>query len=209
MRVLSKILLSTFLFLLISNVSFSNIYLNDVLSSNMTKNSDILLKKTFAKDLTEYTKAINEKNWDKLEQMTYPKLFTVVAKETLIGSYELLSIMGDITTKLNSVDKVSKVVSSKEEKFCKLWYDATLTIKLNMIMAQAAPMCKEQLESKFGKENVSYDEANTTFTIKNKRTILAISPKKISKWKYLDVDSKGTSKVRKLIPEGILSKLEK
>jgi hypothetical protein len=116
--------------------------------------------------------------------------------------------MGDINTKLNKIVRLSNVVNHKNEKFCEISYHATLTIELNMLTAQAAPLCKEQLEEKFGKKNVSYDEDKYIFTVQNNRKILAVSPKKSKIWKYLDVDSKGTAKIRKIIPEEVHKKLK-
>ncbi len=159
------------------------------------------LQKFFSAELVKYTSAFNKKDWDKVADMMYPKVFSLMSKENMITIVEGMDTMGvSMKTNFKKVTKVSNVVNHGGEKFCKINYFGIVTVKLSFLMAQTSSMWKDQFSKEFGKENVTYDEAKSMFTIKANRSMIAVSPKDKTDWKYLDIESPNAKRLRVLVP---------
>ncbi len=159
------------------------------------------LKQHFSSELIKYTKAFNQKDWDKVAEMVYPKIFTRISKENLITIAEGMDSMGlTMKTNFKHITKVSKIVTYGNEKYCKIGYFGIVTIKLSFLMSQTYSMWQDQFNKEFGKENVEYNSDKSMFTIKANRSMLAISPKNTIGWKFLDIDSPKAKGLRSLVP---------
>ncbi len=166
------------------------------------------LQKYFSTELVKYTTAFNKKDWDKVADMMYPKVFSRISKENLITIAEGMDNMGiSMKTNFKRITKVSKIVNYGNEKFCKISYFGIIKVKLSFLMSQTYTMWQDQFTKEFGKENVSYNEDNSTFTIKANRAMIAVSPKTPTNWKYLDIDSPNAKGLKSLVPLSVRQQL--
>jgi len=166
------------------------------------------LKRHFEKDLTNYTTAFNNKQWDVLTQMMYPRIFELMSKENVLLILEQMDNMGvKMTTDFKSVNKISKVVENGNEKYCKIQYYGIINVKLSGLMSQGSSLMQPQFEQEFGKENVKYYESTNSFTIQAHRSMVAVANKKSGNWKYIDINSPQAKGLQKLIPVKVQEQL--
>ena len=166
------------------------------------------LKQHFEKDIKNYTTAFNNKKWDKVTQMMYPRMFEMMSKEKMILVLDQMDNLGiKMTTDFRSIDKISSVIENGNEKYCKIQYYGVISVKLSGLISQGSLLVQAQLEQEFGKKNVRYNEANNSFTIQAHRSMLAIANKKSEDWKYIDVNLPQAKGLKRLIPAKVQEQL--
>jgi len=166
------------------------------------------LKKHFEEDLTSYTEAFNNKKWNEVTQMMYPRVFEMMSKENMQMVLEQMDNLGvKMTTDFKSIDKISKVVESGKEKYCKIQYYGVISVKLSGLMSQGSSLMQPKFEHEFGKENVKYHETSNSFTIQAHRSMVAVADIKSNNWKYIDVNSPQARGLKKLIPAKVQEQL--
>ncbi|WP_421918198.1 hypothetical protein [Marinifilum sp.] len=166
------------------------------------------LKNTFEKDLLSYTTAFNNKEWDVVTEMLYPRIFEMMSKENMIMLMKGMDSMGvKMTTDFKSITRISNVVEWGNEKYCKIHYYGVVKVKLSGLMSQGSSLVQAKFEQEFGKENVKYNADSNSFTIQANRSMVAIANKKSSNWKYIDINSPQAKGLQKLIPEPVRIKL--
>ncbi|MCT4601976.1 MAG: hypothetical protein N4A59_03575 [Marinifilum sp.] len=166
------------------------------------------LKNTFEKDLISYTNAFNNKQWNLVTEMMYPRIFEMMSKDNMIMVMEGMDNMGvKMTTDFKSIDRISDVVESGNEKYCKIHYYGVVKVKLSGLMSQGSALVQPKFEQEFGKENVKYNEESNSFTIQAHRAMIAVADKKSSDWKYIDINSPQAKGLQKLIPEHVKRQL--
>ncbi|RUT73191.1 hypothetical protein [Ancylomarina longa] len=166
------------------------------------------LKKHFEKDLRNYTSAFNNRQWDEVTQMMYPPIFDMMSKDNMVMVLEGMDNMGvKMHTTFQAIDKISKVVVSGKEKYCKIYYNGIIKVRLSGLMSQGKILVQPQFEQEFGKSNVKYDEASNSFTINAHRSMVAIANKSTDNWKYIDVNSPQAKGLQRLIPAKVRAQL--
>nr|WP_320118320.1 hypothetical protein [uncultured Marinifilum sp.] len=166
------------------------------------------LKQHFEKDIISYTSAFNNKQWNVVTQMMYPRVFEMMSKENMIMIMQGMDNMGiNMTTDFKSIDKISDVVKFGNEKYCKIHYYGIIKVKLSGLMSQGASLVQTKFETEFGKENVNYNEESNSFTIKAHRSMVAVANKGSDIWKYIDINSPQARGLQKLIPSAVKKKL--
>jgi hypothetical protein len=167
------------------------------------------LKNLFEKDLISYTTAFNNKEWNAVTEMMYPRIFEMMSKDKMIMIMEGMDNMGvKMTTDFKSIDRISQVVESGNEKYCKIHYYGIVKVKLSGLMSQGSAIVQPRFEQEFGKDNVKYNEDSNSFTIQAHRSMVAVANIKSSNWKYIDINSPQAKGLQKLIPEHVKRKLQ-
>jgi hypothetical protein len=167
------------------------------------------LKTDFEKDLIAYTNAFNNKQWDTVTEMMYPRIFEMMSKDNMVMIMQGMDNMGvKMTTDFKSIDKISEVIKSGNEKYCKINYFGIIKVRLTGLMSQGSSLVQPKFEQEFGKDNVVYHEESNSFTIKANRSMIAIAKLKSSQWKYIDVNSPQAKGLQKLIPEHVKRQLQ-
>jgi len=166
------------------------------------------LKTHFEKELINYTTAFNNKQWNTVTAMMYPKIFDLMSKENLVLILENMDQLGvNMTTEFQSINGISKVIENGGEKFCKIHYHGIIKVKLSGLMTQGSTLMQPKFEKEFGKENVKYNETTNSFTINAKRSMVAVSGKNNSMWKYIDINSPQAPGLKNLIPVSVRKQL--
>lgn len=167
------------------------------------------LKNTFEKDLISYTNAFNNKEWNTVTEMMYPRIFEMMSKDNMIMIMQGMDNMGvKMTTDFKSIDRISEVIESGNEKYCKIYYYGVIKVRLAGLMSQGSSLVQPKFEQEFGKENVKYHEESNSFTIQAHRSMVAVANKKSDNWKYIDINSPQARGLQKLIPEDVKRRLQ-
>jgi hypothetical protein len=164
----------------------------------------------FLSDLENYSQAYNNRNWEKVADMIYPKLFTFTTREEMIKTMSKLDSVGlKMNFNVKSIEKISEIIPSGNEKFCRIDYKSLMLITVEPIQLPNLDLYKESFEKTFGKENIKYDDNKKLFTINAHQTMIAVSDKKSDTWKYVEFNSgQADYMTTQLIPEDVLKKIK-
>ena len=166
------------------------------------------LKAEFTTDISNYLDAFNKGDWDGVINMIYPKLFDLLTKEQMIQTFNQLEEMGmEMKTDFNKIEKISEVINYENSKFCRVYYNGGLTIKISGAMLENKGQLGQSFIAAYGMENVKYDDTNNKFDINAKKSMIAISKIDSNEWKYIEYNDQQEEMLKQLIPEKVLDQI--
>lgn len=165
------------------------------------------LKDKFTTDLEKYIAAYNKEDWSQVTDFLYPKLFTLVPKESVI---EGMSAKDDSGLKMKmsdiNISRISKPINYKEELLHILDYNLQLELDLDSTLNSQKDLMKSMFISQYGKENVKHNKDMSHFSVKSKLQMIAVSVDNGTKFYYLE-NSKGNDEFLEAIFDKELIKL--
>ena len=166
------------------------------------------LKAKFTTDISNYLDAFNKGDWDGVINMIYPKLFDLLTKEQMIQTFNQMEEMGmEMKTDFNKIEKVSEVINYESSKFCRVYYNAGLTIKISGVMLENKDQLGQSFLAAYGLENVKYDDINNKFDINAKKSMIAVSNIDSDEWTYIEYNDQQEEMFKQLIPENVLEQI--
>lgn len=168
-------------FLLLLAVSFvSELYAQDLASL-----------KTEAKKTYEASANLN---FDAIFEHTYPKVFDIVPKEQMKEMFDQMMANENFSIKLIPVApnfKFGEIKKIDNKFFCIVEHDNAMTMKFNKPMENAQDLT-ETFKASMKAEEVTFDKATNTFSIKMRSTMIAVADELTkNKWKFLNNDKNG------------------
>lgn len=168
-------------FLLLLTISFaSKIHAQDLTSL-----------KTEAKKTYEASANLN---FDAIFEHTYPKVFDIVSKEQMKEMFDQMMANDQFTIKLIPVApnfKFGNIKKIENKLFCVVEHDNAMTMKFNTPIDGAEDLI-ETFKASMKADEVTYDKASNTFSIKMRSTMIAIADEQTkNKWKFLNNDKSG------------------
>lgn len=164
---------------------------------------------TFAQDkksLEERTQAVykattnSSGDYAAVTEYTYPKVFDIVPKETLIEVMN--SILNSPEVKISILDIKPDFSYNTIKKIDDAYYclvDHNLGMKMTFtedIPSEQGVMIKEQLKSTMETEDIVFNDEENSFTIKKKATMLAIADSYTNnQWYFLNLGDKGSERL--------------
>ena len=159
----------------------------------------------FTRDLDLNTEASNNKNWDAVIDMTYPKLFDLVTKEEFQGVLEsMFEIFKDFQTSIISDVRHSyPVIDYEGDKFTKFSYDAEMmfTFFNSDDLDNILPVFIQE----FGEDNIKIFQNTNSVAVNNEASMLAVLEENASKWTYLNWDDN----IEQFLPSSVIDQLLK
>jgi hypothetical protein len=164
----------------------------------------------FKSDIIEYLDAYNKTDWDKVTSMIYPPFFSAVSKNQIIQTLRALDSMG-LKRRFNfkGINKISDIVANGNERYCRIYYNAVITIVINQLQLPNIEKFKEDFDEDFGKENVKFNPALNQFTINAGQSVIAAADKDLQNWKYIELNNEhAIDRILLIIPKEIFKRLE-
>jgi hypothetical protein len=171
--------------------------------------------KIVTEEFTKYTKLMLDKKFDAGLDYMNPGIFEMAPKEQLLVVMEQTFNNPELDIEMSMPDLLSFSETKKinETFYVKFKTSSVIKMRFNtLINAEKTAeenqttinMVKENLNAKFGAENVSYDDQTRFFTLKAVKPVIASSAdKKI--WKFITVDSEAQKPMlEKFIPKELL-----
>lgn len=155
--------------------------------------------------LDVYFKANEEKDFDIILDMIYPKLYELAPREQVKSQFIAMDA-GGMTFSIYDMaaNKFSAPFIHAEEQFVLIDYSHAMDLTLtDSTMQASAPMMQGVFEEQYGKENVSYDEENVQFTMAINKKMLAIAPLDSTEWMFIDFDPKNPAILGMLFDEAV------
>jgi len=153
------------------------------------------------------------KDLEKVMDYTYPKLFTIVPKETLIAAMKSAFESEDFIIELDSVRilKIFPIFKINDTNYVKVRHTMLMKMKY---MGSYDSTKKEQKElmvslmsQKFGKENVRFDPVANSVNIFMTPDMVGIKDKS-SKWTFANLNEDNPQMLNMLFGKQVLDKLK-
>jgi len=172
-------------------------------SINYQQKNDLV--EQFTKDLERNIDASNNKNWDVVVSMTYPKLFDLLPKEEFKGMFEsMFEIFKDFQTSIiSNLRHDYPVVDYQGDRFTKFSYDTQMTFSFFNLddLSSILPGFIQQ----FGEDNVKILENTNSLIVNAEASMLAVLEKNTSQWTYLTWDDN----IDQFLPVNVIDQLLK
>jgi hypothetical protein len=164
----------------------------------------------FELDITHYLTAYNNKRWEDIIDITYPKVYGNKTRDEKIMQYIQAEMMGMLRiTKLQKIEKISDIITDKGNLYAKIYFGADVVVALSGEMLEKKEYIKTNLELSYDTQAVEFDEKLNAYTIKDAYvTMLAISEKGSNLWKYIEIDKQKEALLPQIIPAEILAQLD-
>lgn len=161
--------------------------------------------------LHEYFKATEAKDWNKVVDMVYPKLFNLVEKEAMVQLFADMEGNGmEFQMKDFQVHKISETVAHEGERFALVGYSAGMNIRFTSAAYQDSSMVsilQASFAATYGDGNVRYNKEDNSFDIQAEKTMFAIAPEGSGEWAFMENNPGQEGLLGALIPEAVKAKL--
>lgn len=161
--------------------------------------------------LHEYFKATEAKDWNKVVDMVYPKLFNLVEKEAMVQLFADMEGNGmEFRMKDFQVHKISETVAHEGERFALVGYSAGMNIRFTSAAYQDSSMVsilQASFAATYGDGNVRYNKEDNSFDIQAEKTMFAIAPEGSGEWAFMENNPGQEGLPGALIPEAVKAKL--
>lgn len=157
-----------------------------------------------------YFEAMKNKDNAVVMEYIYPKLFTIVPKETLKAVFDQMYADTTIEISFDS-SKINNIAPAKildGTKYVLVNYSFTLMMKLKgEDRSEVAEIMHSSFENTYGKGNVRLDTATSTFYIHPPGRMLFINDKGSKEWKLLEIKTEYKEILDQLLPAEIIKTL--
>jgi hypothetical protein len=162
--------------------------------------------------LGEYFEATKAKDWQKVVDMVYPKLFTLVDKSEMVQMFQDMEGNGmEFQMGEFEIRAISEIASHHGERFALVDYLAVMKIRFTS-QADRDPEVQALLQANFeqhyGAENVRYKREDNSFEIRAEKAMFAISDEGSQAWAFIESDSVNEALIGAIIPDEIKEKFK-
>jgi hypothetical protein len=150
---------------------------------------------------------------DKVLDLTYPKLFTIVPRVDLLELMQNSFETDEFSSTLDSlkVDTVFPVFEIQDESFAKVKHTMLMRMKFKNTTDSAAEASNGVmiglLASQFGEDHVRFDKPNNTITISMLSKMIAVKNKSENLWYFVNFDEENKEMLDLLFSEEVQTKL--
>jgi hypothetical protein len=160
------------------------------------------------KRIEAYMQLSKDINVDKLLGYLYPRIFELAPKKDLAAALKTAYTSTDFTIAIDSMSISSIDPVQKFAKGSYTMFNYFVRMKFKMTSSKTAEEVTrtfENFQKTFGKENVTQDKTDNTFSIQQVKQALAIKDNySAGKWTFLGVEK--NAMIKKIIPAAIITK---
>ncbi|SEH53387.1 hypothetical protein SAMN02927937_00009 [Paenimyroides aquimaris] len=167
-------------------------------------------KQNVERDFINYSKLISENKIDEALEYANPKLFEVFPKENMKNLMEAVFKMPNIEYKIFSpiIKEISEVKKLENIDYIKIKTISPIEMKftdIDLNDKNSLQMMLNSFETKFGRENVIYNQETGFFKINANKEIIASSTDDKKNWKFITIDNpRMKTLLEKVVPSEIL-----
>lgn len=167
------------------------------------------INKEIKNDFNEYYRLVSSKNLEGALNYTNPKVFEVIPREQVKSALQTVYNTPNLEYKTGvlSYIKFENVKRINNVNYVKFYINAPLEIKLTdqKMTPEKLNQMKSNLEAKFGKGRVLYDEKTGFFKINQEKIVIANADDKLKDWTFILVDNpKMKALLKEIVPAELL-----
>jgi len=163
--------------------------------------------------LDVYFQANLDKDYEKILDMIYPRLFEIVSKEEMMGLFKQMEAEGiDYSIKAAETSSISDKVVNDGQQFVLVKYILDIGIRFTgeeYSTPEVQKILLETFKTQYGKDRVKLDTESNTFWIKADNVMFAIAPEGSKDWKFMEKKPGMEAFVADFIPQEVQDKLVK
>ena len=149
--------------------------------------------------------------YDKLLDITYPKIFTLIPKERMLQAFESMVDNEQATIKiLNEAPnfKYGEITKIEDGYYCIIGHDLAMEMTFKeTIPEDQSEMIVNLMKERLDTDKVTFNSEKNSITIRKKAQVIAIANKlSDNKWTYINND-KNSPYVNMLLDENVRTKL--
>lgn len=190
---------------------FFGILILSVITSMTLTAQDTDHRAVVSDSLEVYLQANYDKDYDKIMDMVYPKLFDIVAREDMIAMFEGMASEGIAFEISNGqVDKISEVMVQGEERFARVDYRMDMMMRFTGIEYEAEAtqdMIHTSFQAQYGEENVRRKDG--AFYITSAKSMIAIAPLDQENWTFMEMNVDQPELLKMLLPAEVIEAFAK
>ncbi len=162
--------------------------------------------------LAAFIQANKDKDIEKIIDCMYPRIFELLPKEEMVDEMKKMAGNDKITVAMNSMKilNVDAITVSGPASFTRFKYASEIAMRIEIDSAKAKDgmgLMLEMFEMQYGKGNVTYEAATSTYNIKEVKYCLAIKDTySKNQWTFMDIDKEGGAMIKKLLPVAAVKK---
>jgi hypothetical protein len=141
--------------------------------------------------LDSVLKVTQSKEFEKILDYTYPKLFTIITREQMVQELRSAFESEEFSVAIDSlkIKKIFPVFTTKDGQFTKIIHTMIMKMKFKEVIDSALvePMI-QQMEQGFGSGNVRFDNATNSFIAKMVAEMIAIKDEFAKNWCFVNND---------------------
>jgi hypothetical protein len=171
-------------------------------------------KTEITKQFFTYMGILNNKDFNKAMDYMPDELFEIVPKEQMVSYMESALNSSEISFKFDNLKVVSvkEPIKSGTKYYVNMKYSHRMSMLFNALNKDKTPaqlleqgnLTKENLQVKYGEDNVKFDEKTNWFEITVTKNAFAISPDGKTNWKFIDFDPNQRGLMEKILPKEII-----
>ncbi len=170
------------------------------------------IKSTF----THYFEVVQSKDNDKTLDYVYPKLFTMVPRETLKQALDqmysptsgfLIDMQG------GKIESISEVLEHEGGQYALLDYHFKMTMRFTTVISDSSDatnplmLTYEMLKTQYDEKSLEVDKETSTIIISSINTLYAIKEPAYEGWKFIEKKENMAMLINQLLPQAIIDKL--
>ncbi len=165
-------------------------------------------EEAISQQVNRFFKATQEKNWDAVLDLTYPRLFELAPREQIRKLFTEMESEG-MTFSFHDleIEQISPVTVIGEEQFARIDYGSLMKIHLQgeeFEDASTIDLLQGSFEQSFGTGNVQYVPEENTFRVNSTKTMLAVARKTNNDWKFIEINPAQKDLMKNILPVEIL-----
>lgn len=162
---------------------------------------------TIKEDFTKYIVSIQNKKIDEAVNCIYPKFFEIVPKEQMKRMLELTYNNPQLALSINkfNIDNIKSAEKINNEFYTTVDYTFDIDIKINSgELKNKMDLLQKGLESKFGSENVKFNDLKQSFNIHSSKKAIGISNNGITDWKFVVMENEYKPYLLRILPKKVI-----
>lgn len=157
--------------------------------------------------LEVYLQANYDKDYDKIMDMVYPRLFDIVAREDMIAMFKGIESEGiEFELSNGGVDGISSLVVHEQERFARVDYHMDMMMRFTGIEYEkesTQDVIYASFQGQYGADNVSRKDG--AFYITTDKTMIAIAPLDEESWKFMEMNRDQPQLLEMLLPREVIA----
>ena len=163
------------------------------------------ITKYFQKEISDYIKAYNKKEWEKVTDKIYPKFFDLMPKDKMLSSLKDSEESGlKLELGIPEILEISDLFTHENEKFYLVKYHGDITVILSGKMLEEKDELLKNVKKSNYVENIKFNEKTNTLKFNAKKSMIAASVLSPTDWKFIELNE-NKSFIKKLLPKKVVN----
>lgn len=161
--------------------------------------------------LEVYLQANYDKDYDKIMDMVYPRLFDIVAREDMIAMFQGMASEGiEFEISNGVIDSISKVIVQGGERFARVDYRMDMMMRFTGIEYEGEStqdLIYTSFQGQYGAENVRRKDG--AFYVNADKIMIAIASVDTPNWTFMEMNKEQPKLLEMLLPVEVIEAFAK